>query len=77
MSKLSYYLVLFQISQTNNVIDNIHSIIAAAAVKFDQNQLEHLVLLIQKVCIGQLHDYLAMLTINIVSCHPTNNFPDG
>ncbi|XP_052775472.1 ubiquitin carboxyl-terminal hydrolase 24-like isoform X3 [Mya arenaria] len=37
-----------QISQTNNVIDNIHSIIAAAAVKFDPNQLEHLVLLIQK-----------------------------
>ena len=31
------------------MIDNIHSIIAAAAVKFDQNQLEHLVLLIQKV----------------------------
>lgn len=40
----------FQISQTNNVIDNIHSIIAAAAVKFDHNQLEYLVLLIQQVC---------------------------
>ncbi|XP_052274227.1 ubiquitin carboxyl-terminal hydrolase 24-like isoform X2 [Dreissena polymorpha] len=37
-----------QFCQTNNVIDNIHSIIAAAAVKFDSNQLEHLVLLIQK-----------------------------
>ncbi|KAL4237153.1 Ubiquitin carboxyl-terminal hydrolase 24 [Mactra antiquata] len=37
-----------QFSQTNNVIDNIHSIIAAAAVKFDPNQLEHLLLLIQK-----------------------------
>ncbi|XP_060555692.1 ubiquitin carboxyl-terminal hydrolase 24-like isoform X1 [Ruditapes philippinarum] len=37
-----------QLSQTNNVIDNIHSIIAAAAVKFDPNQLEHLLLLIQK-----------------------------
>ncbi|XP_035828590.1 LOW QUALITY PROTEIN: ubiquitin carboxyl-terminal hydrolase 24 [Aplysia californica] len=37
-----------QNGQTNNVIDNIHSIIAAAAVKFDPNQLEHLFLLIQK-----------------------------
>ncbi|KAL5016318.1 hypothetical protein ScPMuIL_005907 [Solemya velum] len=37
-----------QIGQTNNVIDNIHSIIAAAAVKFDSQQLEHLFLLIQK-----------------------------
>ncbi|XP_059140581.1 ubiquitin carboxyl-terminal hydrolase 24-like isoform X2 [Physella acuta] len=37
-----------QNGQTNNVIDNIHSIIAAAAVKFDSNQLEHLFLLIQK-----------------------------
>ena len=59
------------------MIDNIHSIIAAAAVKFDQNQLEHLVLLIQKVCIGQLHDYKAMLTPKNVSCHPTNNFTNG
>lgn len=38
-----------QNGQTNNVIDNIHSIVAAAAVKFDQQQLEHLFLLIQKV----------------------------
>ncbi|KAL3868453.1 hypothetical protein ACJMK2_041259 [Sinanodonta woodiana] len=37
-----------QNGQTNNVIENIHSIIAAAAVKFDPSQLEHLVLLIQK-----------------------------
>ncbi|CAL1529935.1 unnamed protein product [Lymnaea stagnalis] len=37
-----------QNGQTNNVIDNIHSIIAAAAVKFESNQLEHLFLLIQK-----------------------------
>ncbi|KAH9492249.1 Ubiquitin carboxyl-terminal hydrolase 24 [Bulinus truncatus] len=37
-----------QNGQTNNVIDNIHSIIAAAAVKFEFNQLEHLFLLIQK-----------------------------
>lgn len=38
-----------QVGQTNHVIDNIHSIIAAAAVKFDSAQLEHLFLLIQKV----------------------------
>lgn len=31
------------------MIDNIHSIIAAAAVKFDSAQLENLFLLIQKV----------------------------
>ncbi|BFY99847.1 hypothetical protein BsWGS_02887 [Bradybaena similaris] len=37
-----------QNGQTNNVTDNIHSIIAAAAVKFDSTQLEHLFLLIQK-----------------------------
>ncbi|XP_062568779.1 ubiquitin carboxyl-terminal hydrolase 24-like [Saccostrea cucullata] len=37
-----------QVGQTNHVIDNIHSIIAAAAVKFDSAQLEHLFLLIQK-----------------------------
>uniref|UniRef100_A0A2C9KAF6 Ubiquitinyl hydrolase 1 n=1 Tax=Biomphalaria glabrata TaxID=6526 RepID=A0A2C9KAF6_BIOGL len=37
-----------QNGQTSNVIDNIHSIIAAAAVKFEFNQLEHLFLLIQK-----------------------------
>ncbi|XP_050400806.1 ubiquitin carboxyl-terminal hydrolase 24 isoform X1 [Patella vulgata] len=37
-----------QNGQTNNVIDNIHSIVAAAAVKFDPQQLEHLFLLIQK-----------------------------
>ncbi|XP_070196439.1 ubiquitin carboxyl-terminal hydrolase 24-like isoform X2 [Littorina saxatilis] len=37
-----------QNGQTNNVIDNIHSIVAAAAVKFDAQQLEHLFLLIQK-----------------------------
>ena len=41
--------LLVQNGQTNNVIDNIHSIVAAAAVKFDQQQLEHLFLLIQKV----------------------------
>lgn len=38
-----------QVGQTNHVIDNIHSIIAAAAVKFDSAQLENLFLLIQKV----------------------------
>ncbi|XP_063403289.1 ubiquitin carboxyl-terminal hydrolase 24-like [Mytilus trossulus] len=37
-----------QIGQTNNVIDNMHTIIAAAAVKFDSVQLESLFLLIQK-----------------------------
>lgn len=37
-----------QVGQTNHVIDNIHSIIAAAAVKFDSAQLENLFLLIQK-----------------------------
>lgn len=38
-----------KVGQTNHVIDNIHSIIAAAAVKFDSAQLENLFLLIQKV----------------------------
>ncbi|GFO40770.1 ubiquitin carboxyl-terminal hydrolase 24 [Plakobranchus ocellatus] len=37
-----------QNGQTNNVIDNIHSIIAAAAVKFEPSQVEHLIHLIQK-----------------------------
>ncbi|XP_046339329.2 ubiquitin carboxyl-terminal hydrolase 24-like isoform X2 [Haliotis rufescens] len=37
-----------QNGQTNNVIDNIHSIMAAAAVKFEPQQLEHLFRLIQK-----------------------------
>lgn len=37
-----------QNGQTNNVIDNIHSIVAAAAVKFEPQQLENLFLLIQK-----------------------------
>lgn len=35
-----------QLRQTNNVTDNIHSIIAAAAVKFDHTLLDHLFLLI-------------------------------
>ena len=31
------------------VIDNIHSIIAAAGVKFNETQIEHLFVLIQEV----------------------------
>lgn len=46
---LIYTCIPLQVGQTNHVIDNIHSIIAAAAVKFDSAQLEHLFLLIQKV----------------------------
>lgn len=46
---LVFLICALQIGQTNHVIDNIHSIIAAAAVKFDSAQLEHLFLLIQKV----------------------------
>ena len=38
----------FQNGETNMVIDNIHSIIAAAGVKFNTQQLEHLVILIQQ-----------------------------
>ena len=46
---MDFFFFHVQNGQTNNVIDNIHSIVAAAAVKFDQQQSEHLFLLIQKV----------------------------
>ena len=45
-------LVLFslpQAGQSSTVIENIHTIIAAAAVKFNFDQLSHLFVLIQKV----------------------------
>ena len=42
---MCYYL---QNGETSVVIDNIHSIIAAAGVKFNSQQLEHLFILIQK-----------------------------
>lgn len=38
-----------QAGQSSTVIENIHTIIAAAAVKFSFDQLTHLFLLIQKV----------------------------
>ncbi len=40
---------ILQNGETNAVIDNIHSIIAAAGVKFNSQQLEQLVILVQKV----------------------------
>ena len=40
---------LFQAGQSSTVIENIHTIIAAAAVKFSFDQLTHLFVLIQKV----------------------------
>lgn len=40
---------LFQSGQSSTVIENIHTIIAAAAVKFNSDQLNHLFVLIQKV----------------------------
>jgi len=39
----------FQSGQSSTVIENIHTIIAAAAVKFSSDQLNHLFVLIQKV----------------------------
>lgn len=39
----------FQAGQSSTVIENIHTIIAAAAVKFSFDQLSHLFILIQKV----------------------------
>lgn len=39
----------FQAGQSSTVIENIHTIIAAAAVKFSFDQLSHLFVLIQKV----------------------------
>lgn len=41
--------LLFQSGQSSTVIENIHTIIAAAAVKFNSDQLNHLFVLIQKV----------------------------
>lgn len=38
-----------QNDQPLTVVDNIHDIMAAAAIKFNDEQLEHLILLIQKV----------------------------
>lgn len=38
-----------QAGQSSTVIENIHTIIAAAAVKFNFDQLTHLFVLIQKV----------------------------
>ena len=38
-----------QNGESNVVIDNIHSIIAAAAVKFNSQQLEHLFIHVHKV----------------------------
>lgn len=43
--------LLFQSGQSSTVIENIHTIIAAAAVKFNSDQLNHLFVLIQKVCV--------------------------
>ena len=40
---------MFQAGQSSTVIENIHTIIAAAAVKFSFDQLTHLFVLIQKV----------------------------
>lgn len=54
-------LCVFQIGQTNNVIDNMHTIIAAAAVKFDSGQLENLFLLIQKVSIVNVKNSVIMI----------------
>lgn len=54
---------VFKNGQTNNVTDNIHSIIAAAAVKFDPTQLESLFMLIQKVWL--LYVWLLLLCVNI------------
>lgn len=42
-------LLVFQAGQSSTVIENIHTIIAAAAVKFSFDQLTHLFVLIQKV----------------------------
>lgn len=38
-----------QAGQSSTVIENIHTIVAAAAVKFSFDQLTHLFVLIQKV----------------------------
>ncbi len=40
-----------QQGETNMVIDNIHSIIAAAGVKFNEDQLDHLFKLILEVIV--------------------------
>lgn len=42
-----------QAGQSSTVIENIHTIIAAAAVKFSFDQLSHLFVLIQKVSAAQ------------------------
>lgn len=47
--KKSYSVLAFQAGQSSTVIENIHTIIAAAAVKFSFDQLTHLFVLIQKV----------------------------
>ena len=41
--------VILQHGQSNLVIDNIHSIVAAAAVNFPPAQLDYFVALVQKV----------------------------
>lgn len=41
---------MIQAGQSSTVIENIHTIMAAAAVKFNLDQLSHLFVLIQKVC---------------------------
>lgn len=49
MMDLSILMCAFQAGQSSTVIENIHTIIAAAAVKFSFDQLTHLFVLIQKV----------------------------
>lgn len=46
---LIHSVAFFQAGQSSTVIENIHTIIAAAAVKFSFDQLTHLFVLIQKV----------------------------
>lgn len=42
------YCVYIKSGQSSTVIENIHTIIAAAAAKFNYDQLNHLFILIQK-----------------------------
>jgi ribosomal protein L12E/L44/L45/RPP1/RPP2 len=60
---VSLYCLLLQNSEATVVVDNIHSIVAAAAVKFNAVQIENLVALVKEV---QRSSSLVLLFVVIV-----------
>lgn len=70
----------FQSGQSSTVIENIHTIIAAAAVKFSFDQLTHLFVLIQKVSantapgsgsrtVFEKHQFVQVCKELLILCH--------